>query len=63
VEFHGPDDRLGRLDEEGMAQVLPRLRRVHDGNECRSCWYAYRAEVEGSTRWRLPAALPDLVRA
>ena len=64
VEFQGPDDRLGRLEEEGMAQVLPRLRRVHDGNECRSCWYAYRAEVEGLyTVGGFLRALPDLVRA
>ena len=64
VEFRGPEDRVGRMDEEGMATVLPRLRRVHAGNECRSCWYAYRAEVEGLyTVGGFLRALPDLVRA
>jgi MoaA/NifB/PqqE/SkfB family radical SAM enzyme len=64
VEFRGPADRLGRLDEDGMAKVLPRLHRVHAGNECRSCWYAYRAEVEGLyTVGGFLRALPDLVRA
>jgi MoaA/NifB/PqqE/SkfB family radical SAM enzyme len=64
VEFRGPEDRLGLIHEEGMAMVLPRLRRVPDHNDCRACWHASRAEVEGLyTVGGFLRALPDLLRA
>ena len=64
VEFYGPEDRVGSLEEEGISKVLGRLKDVHAANECRSCWYAYRGEVEGLYTLRgLLGALPGLLRA
>ncbi|HSD28911.1 MAG TPA: radical SAM protein [Vicinamibacteria bacterium] len=63
VEFRGPDERVGSLSELGMATVADRLRAVHAGNDCRSCWYSYRAEIESLyTVGGFLRALPDLVR-
>ena len=64
VEFRGPEDRVGGLEEEGMSTVWSRLKSVHAANDCRSCWYAYRGEVEGLYTLRgLLGALPGLLRA
>jgi sulfatase maturation enzyme AslB (radical SAM superfamily) len=64
VEFRGPEDRVGRLEEEGVGKVMSRLKSVQAANECRSCWYAYRGEVEGLYTLRgLLGALPGLLRA
>jgi MoaA/NifB/PqqE/SkfB family radical SAM enzyme len=64
VEFRGPEERVGSLRELGMATVTDLLRGVHARNECRSCWYSYRAEVESLyTVGGFLRALPDLVRA
>jgi MoaA/NifB/PqqE/SkfB family radical SAM enzyme len=64
VEFRGAEDRVGQLGTEGMASLMGRLRDVHSKNDCRSCWYAYRGEVEGLYTLRgLLGALPGLLRA
>jgi len=64
VEFRGPEDRVGRLEEEGISKVMGRLKVVHAANECRSCWYASRGELEGLYTLRgLLGALPGLLRA
>jgi MoaA/NifB/PqqE/SkfB family radical SAM enzyme len=64
VEFRGPEDRVGRIDEEGISKVLDRLKSIHAANHCRSCWYAYRGEVEGLYTLRgFLGALPGLLRA
>ena len=64
VEFRGPQDRVGRIDEEGITKVMGRLKAVHAANDCRSCWYASRGEVEGLYTLRgLLGALPGLLRA
>ena len=46
VEFRGAADRLGELPSETAASLRPRLRAAHAANDCRSCWYASRAEIE-----------------
>jgi MoaA/NifB/PqqE/SkfB family radical SAM enzyme len=64
VEFRGPVDTVGDLSREPLRDVLPRLRRAHEGNECRACWMSSRGEVEGLYTVRgLVQALPALVRA
>jgi MoaA/NifB/PqqE/SkfB family radical SAM enzyme len=64
VEFRGPEDRVGTLEAEGISKVMGRLKSIHAANECRSCWYAYRGEVEGLYTLRgLLGALPGLLRA
>ncbi len=64
LEFQGEGDRVGDLTREGLDAVAPRLRRVHEENACRSCWYASRGEVESLYTTRgLVSALPELVRA
>ena len=64
VEFRGPDDLMGDLSREPLADVLPRLRRAHEANACRSCWMSSRGEVEGLYTVRgLLQALPAWVRA
>ncbi len=64
VEFRGPEDRVGSLEGEGAPLVMDRLKGVQAANRCRSCWYAYRGEVEGLYTLRgLLGALPGLLRA
>ena len=64
VEFRGPEDRVGSLEDEGIGKVMVGLKGVHAANECRACWYAYRGEVEGLYTLRgLMGALPGLLRA
>jgi MoaA/NifB/PqqE/SkfB family radical SAM enzyme len=64
IEFRGPEDRVGSLEEKGSAKVLGRLKGVHAANSCTSCWYAYRGEVESLYTLRgLLGALPGLLRA
>jgi MoaA/NifB/PqqE/SkfB family radical SAM enzyme len=64
VEFRGPEDRVGSLEGEGAPLVMDRLKDVNAANGCRSCWYAYRGEVEGLYTLRgLIGALPGLLRA
>jgi MoaA/NifB/PqqE/SkfB family radical SAM enzyme len=64
LEFRRPEDRAGDLSREPLREVLPRLRRVHEANECRACWMSSRGEVEGLYTVRgLLGALPFLVRA
>ena len=64
LEFRGPEDLLGDLSREPLRDVLPRLRRVHEANACRSCWMSSRGEVEGLYTVRgLLQALPAWVRA
>ena len=64
VEFRGPEDRVGTLEQDGVSKVMSRLKTIHAANDCRSCWYAYRGEVEGLYTPRgLLGALPGLLRA
>jgi MoaA/NifB/PqqE/SkfB family radical SAM enzyme len=64
VEFRRPEDRAGDLSREPLREVFPRLRRIHQSNDCRACWMASRGEVEGLYTVRgLLQALPALVRA
>jgi len=64
VEFQGESDRVGDLTREGWDVVGGRLRRATARNECRSCWYASRGEVEALYTARgLVGALPALVRS
>ncbi|HEY5908767.1 MAG TPA: radical SAM protein [Vicinamibacteria bacterium] len=64
VEFRRPEDRAGDLSREPLSDVFPRLRRIHQANDCRACWMASRGEVEGLYTVRgLLQALPALVRA
>jgi MoaA/NifB/PqqE/SkfB family radical SAM enzyme len=64
VEFRGPADQAGDLAREDVEAVLPRLRRLADENACRSCYYAFRGEVEALYGARgLLRAIPMLVRA
>jgi MoaA/NifB/PqqE/SkfB family radical SAM enzyme len=61
--FQGPADRLGSLPRD-TASLPARLRAVHRKNECRDCWYASRAEVEGLYTMRgFLGGLRALVRA
>jgi MoaA/NifB/PqqE/SkfB family radical SAM enzyme len=63
VEFQGQADRVGDLTRESWDEVGPRLRRATAENQCRSCWYASRGEVEALYTARgLAGALPALVR-
>ncbi len=63
VEFRGPEDRVGALEEEGVGPVMARLKTVHAKNDCKACWYASRGEVEGLYTFRgLLGALPGLLR-
>jgi MoaA/NifB/PqqE/SkfB family radical SAM enzyme len=62
LEFRRPEDRAGDLLADDVSAVLPRLRRLHEANECRSCWYGSRGEVEGLYTVRgLLRSLPMLV--
>jgi MoaA/NifB/PqqE/SkfB family radical SAM enzyme len=64
VEFQGPADRAGSLAEGDADQVLRSLQDLCRDNPCRSCWSAYRGEVEGLYSLRgLVTALPELVRS
>jgi MoaA/NifB/PqqE/SkfB family radical SAM enzyme len=64
LEFRRPQDRAGDLGTESWRDVLPRLRRLHEENDCRACWMSSRGEVEGLYTVRgLLSALPSLVRA
>jgi MoaA/NifB/PqqE/SkfB family radical SAM enzyme len=64
LEFRRPEDRAGDLSSEAWREVLPRLRRFHEGNDCRACWMSSRGEVESLYTVRgLLGALPSLVRA
>jgi MoaA/NifB/PqqE/SkfB family radical SAM enzyme len=47
LEHQGGEDRVGALAGEGLRELLPRLRSAHERNDCRACWYASRAEIEG----------------
>ena len=47
LEHQGQEDRVGSVAEDGWLPLVPRLRATHEANECRSCWYASRAEIEG----------------
>jgi MoaA/NifB/PqqE/SkfB family radical SAM enzyme len=62
MEFRRPEDRAGDLSADDVSGVLSRLRRLHEVNECRSCWYGSRGEVEGLYTVRgLLRSLPVLV--
>lgn len=64
LEHRGPVHRVGRLPEDGVEQLVPRLREQHARNECRDCWYASRSEVEGLYSLRgFLAGVATLVRA
>jgi MoaA/NifB/PqqE/SkfB family radical SAM enzyme len=64
VEFQGPADRAGSLAEGEADLVLRDLQALCTDNPCRSCWSAYRGEVEGLYSVRgLVTALPELVRS
>jgi MoaA/NifB/PqqE/SkfB family radical SAM enzyme len=64
VFFQGPEDRAGSLVEEDIEGVLQSLQDLCRDNACRSCWSAYRGEVEGLYSLRgLVSALPVLVRS
>ena len=63
LEF-GERESLGDLTRESWDDVWPRLRGIPGTNDCRSCWYAGRAEVERLYSWRgLVDGLPELLRA
>ena len=64
LEHRGPAHRVGSLPEDGVDRLVPLLRERHARNECRDCWYASRAEVEGlySVRGFL-SGVATLVRA
>lgn len=64
IEFQGPADRAGDLLNGNLQPVWRRLRELHQENECRSCWYAFRGEVEGLYGVSgLLRALPALLRS
>ena len=64
VEFQGDADRVGDLTRESWGEVGARLRRATARNQCRSCWYASRGEIEALYTARgLVGALPALVRS
>jgi MoaA/NifB/PqqE/SkfB family radical SAM enzyme len=64
VEFQGPKDRAGSLVEDDADAVLQGLQELCRDNPCRSCWSAYRGEVEGLYSVRgLVKAIPELVRS
>ena len=47
LEHQREADRVGALDLDGWHALAPRLRARQEANECQSCWYASRAEIEG----------------
>jgi len=64
LEHRGPAQRVGSLPGRRVAELLPMLREHHARNECRDCWYASRAEVEGLYTVRgFLSGLATLVRA
>jgi MoaA/NifB/PqqE/SkfB family radical SAM enzyme len=64
LEHRGPLHRVGSLPGRPVAELVPLLRERHARNECRDCWYASRAEVEGLYSLRgLLSGLATLVRA
>ena len=64
LEHQGGKDRVGAVTREGMSELLPALRTRHETNDCQSCWYASRAEIEGlySVKGFL-SGLAELVRS
>lgn len=64
LQHRGPEHRVGSLPGHGARALVPLLRERHARNDCRDCWYASRAEVEGlySVRGFL-SGLATLVRA
>lgn len=63
VEFQGPADRVGTMGEDDARTIAGGLRQAHTANDCRSCWYASRGEVEGLyTVGGLLRALPMMGR-
>jgi len=64
LEHRGPAHRVGSLPGRPVAELVPLLRDHHARNECRDCWYASRAEVEGLYTVRgFLSGLATLVRA
>jgi sulfatase maturation enzyme AslB (radical SAM superfamily) len=64
LEFQSNGDRVGSLAADSAQSLLPRLRARQEENDCQSCWYASRAEVEALYTVRgFFAGLADLVRA
>jgi MoaA/NifB/PqqE/SkfB family radical SAM enzyme len=64
LEHRGPAHRVGRLPEDRVEGLLPLLRERHARNECRDCWYASRAEIEGLYTLRgFLSGVATLVRA
>jgi MoaA/NifB/PqqE/SkfB family radical SAM enzyme len=64
LEHRGPAHRVGSLPGRPVAELVPLLRERHARNECRDCWYASRAEVEGLYSLRgFLSGLSTLVRA
>lgn len=64
LQHRGPEHRVGSLPGQAARSLVPLLRERHARNDCRDCWYASRAEVEGlySVRGFL-SGLATLVRA
>lgn len=64
LEHRGAAHRVGSLPGRGVGELMPLLRERHARNECRDCWYASRAEVEGLYTVRgFVSGLATLVRA
>jgi hypothetical protein len=64
LEHRGPAHRVGSLPSDGVDRLVPLLREQHARNECRDCWYASRAEVEGLYTLRgFLSGVATLVRA
>jgi MoaA/NifB/PqqE/SkfB family radical SAM enzyme len=64
LEHRGPAHRVGSLPGRPVTELVPLLRERHAQNECRDCWYASRAEVEGLYTLRgFLSGLATLVRA
>ena len=64
LEHRGSAHRVGSLPGRPVAELVPLLRERHATNECRDCWYASRAEVEGLYTLRgFLSGLATLVRA
>jgi len=47
LEHQREEDRVGALCPDGWDPLVPRLKARQEANECQSCWYASRAEIEG----------------
>jgi len=47
LEHQREADRVGALGLDGWDPLVPRLRARQKANDCQSCWYASRAELEG----------------